>query len=81
MSTDGKKKQGFASFSREQHRIVSMKGGLKRTPKGFAKMDKERRSEVAKKAAQARWEKVRQQREVNDEPDTSGQRSSDLGNV
>ena len=32
-------------------------GGLKKVPKGFAKMDPERRTAVAKKAAEVRWPK------------------------
>jgi hypothetical protein len=36
---------------------LGRKGGLKKVPKGFSKMNPERRAEVAKKAAAARWGK------------------------
>lgn len=31
------------------------RGGLAKVPKGFAKMDEEKRKEIAKKAANKRW--------------------------
>lgn len=31
------------------------RGGLAKVPKGFSKMDEERRKEIAKKAANKRW--------------------------
>lgn len=36
---------------------LGRKGGLKKVPKGFSKMNPERRAEVAKNAAAARWGK------------------------
>lgn len=36
---------------------LGKKGGKKRVPKGFAKMDEARRSEIAKAAAAKRWKK------------------------
>lgn len=36
---------------------LGRRGGQKKVPKGFSKMDPERRAEVAKKAAEARWGK------------------------
>jgi len=36
---------------------LGRKGGKKRVPKGFSTMTPEKRSEVAKKAATARWGK------------------------
>lgn len=53
-----KKPQGFATFSPEQHRAVSRKGGQARTPlKGFGAKSPEERRLNAKKAAEARWNK------------------------
>ena len=34
---------------------LGRRGGQKKVPKGFSTMDPERRSEVSKKAARARW--------------------------
>ena len=34
---------------------LGRRGGLKKVPKGFAKMTLKRRQEIAKQAAEARW--------------------------
>jgi hypothetical protein len=36
---------------------LGRKGGLKKVPKGFSAMSPERRAEIARKAAEARWPK------------------------
>ena len=36
---------------------LGRRGGKKRVPKGFARMDPDRRREIARKAAAARWGK------------------------
>ena len=36
---------------------LGRRGGLKKVPKGFAKMSAKRRLEIARKAAEARWGK------------------------
>jgi hypothetical protein len=40
---------------------IGRKGGLSKSPKGVALLPPARRSEIAKKAAQARWGKKRAQ--------------------
>ena len=46
---------------------LGKKGGMKRVPKGFAKMDPERRREIAKKAA-AKSAKVRRKKAEERKP-------------
>ncbi len=48
---------------RELARKLGRRGGLKGGPARAAKMTKEERSESARKAAKARWDKKRQQEE------------------
>jgi hypothetical protein len=48
---------------RELARKLGRRGGLKGGPARAKKLTKEQRSEIAKKAAQARWAKKRQQEE------------------
>jgi len=40
---------------------LGRKGGKAKVPKGFAKMDPARRSEIAKQAAQKRWKDKKEQ--------------------
>ncbi len=48
---------------RELARIFGRRGGLKGGPARAAKMTKEERSESARKAAKARWDKKRREEE------------------
>lgn len=47
----GTKKKNAAAVA------LGRRGGKKKVPKGFSKMDPERRKEIAEKAAAARWKK------------------------
>lgn len=40
---------------------LGKRGGAKKVPKGFAKMDPERRAQIAKEAATKRWKDRRPQ--------------------
>jgi hypothetical protein len=42
---------------------LGRRGGKKKVPKGFAQMDPERRAEIAKAAAAARWKKKEDKQE------------------
>lgn len=43
----------------DEHKRISSKGGKAKVPKGLAKLPPEDRIEIARKAAQARWENYR----------------------
>lgn len=64
MSPDdsSRKKQGFASLSPEQRKLVSAKGGGAKVPKGLAMLSKKERRVRASQAATARWAKERARR-------------------
>lgn len=65
---DGKKKpQGFGSLSPEEHKKVASKGGSWKGKKGTAVLSQEERSERASKMAKARWAKVREERQQDEE--------------
>lgn len=58
------KKQGFAALPKAKHRKVSSLGGSRRVPKGTALLPTEERTVRARDAANARWEKVRREKQV-----------------
>lgn len=61
-----KKKQGFASLSKQEHRAVSSEGGKWKGKKGFATLTPQQRKENASLAAKARWAEVRKQRALKE---------------
>ena len=54
------RKRGFQTLSPAQRSAVARAGGMVKTKKGFATLTAEQRSENARKAAEARWSKVRE---------------------
>lgn len=56
------KRQGFASIPKAKHLEFSSRGGQRKVPKGYAKLDSKQRTENAKRAANIRWDKVRQEK-------------------
>lgn len=58
------KKQGFASLKKDRLKEVSSKGGRRKVRKGFATLTLEERQKMAQKASKARWEKIKQEKQV-----------------
>lgn len=57
-----KRKRGFATYSHEQLRAVSRRGGIAKVRKGLGTLSPERRREIAKMGALAAHEKRKQKR-------------------
>lgn len=62
----GIKRYGSEKAWREAQKEFGLKAN-RHTPRGFATMDKELASEISKKAAQARWDKHRAEKEAAQE--------------
>jgi general stress protein YciG len=58
MKIEVKKIETPAQKIKVSFKEAGRRGGLAKVPKGFSKMDKDRLSEIGRKAAEKRWSKI-----------------------
>lgn len=62
------KKQGFASLPEDRRREIAALGGATKNPrKGFGSKSKEELRRISSEAAKARWDRVRAERQEQDD--------------
>lgn len=67
------KKRGFAAIPQGKHKKLSSKGGKVKTPKGFSTLSPEDRIVIAVKGSNARWGKVRREKQEREQPINSAE--------